>query len=238
MMLEPHIDSATAEYHYEGHHEAYRRKMNEALAQWRKEEPDNEFAKESILKIMQNINKVPEKYFNDIRNQGGGYVNHCFYFGILSPNMDSEDREIPEGPLRDDIKSYFGGFDEFKAEFEKKADQVFGSGYVWLVRSPQGGLYILTTANQDTPLSEGYYPILVLDLWEHSYYLKHQFRRIKHLKDWWYLVDWEKVEKLDEWWENIALKEVEKRIEEEKKLLQSATVEELEANARRMKKEL
>jgi Fe-Mn family superoxide dismutase len=204
-LLEPFIDADTAQHHYFGHHEIYRMKMNEALKEWRAEEPDSTFAKEPIMTIMHKLQKVPEKYRTRIRNFGGGYVNHAFYWASMSPNLeDNPVARQPEGNLLMEIEDTWGSYDAFKEEFTKQGTSLFGSGYVWLIRknTPTGPLAIVTTANQDCPLSDGHFPLMVFDAWEHAYYIKHQYQRSKHMADWWMLVDWFDVAELSDFWKN------------------------------------
>ncbi|XP_060066996.1 superoxide dismutase [Mn]-like [Ylistrum balloti] len=202
--LEPFIDEATLRVHHLGHHAAYTKKMNAALEEWAADGEVKEsasFAKKPILDILIGLEDVPEKYQTKIRNNGGGYVNHNLYWSVMSPNPNSDDRE-PINQLGDDIIKAFGNFSTFKEEFTKEALSLFGSGYVWLSRDPNnnGKLTISKTANQDSPLTDGLMPILVIDVWEHAYYIKHQNLRPKHVSDWWNLVDWSAVEDIDHWW--------------------------------------
>jgi len=201
--LEPWMDKATVQAHYEGHHDAYRKKMNALIAQWRDQEPLNGLVTEPIIEIIRNLEKVPDLFQTKMKNSMGGFVNHCFYWSVMSPNPDQSPR-IPGGPLLSELKGTFGSFDGFQAAFTAAALDLFGSGYVWLVRrrdQPKDHqLSIMSTINQDCPLSEGVDPLLVLDVWEHAYYLKHKFQRAQFISDWWHLVDWTAVEKLDKFW--------------------------------------
>ncbi|OWF42083.1 uncharacterized protein LOC110461622 [Mizuhopecten yessoensis] len=202
--LEPFIDEATVRVHHLGHHAAYTTKMNIALEQWTTDSEVKEsvsLAQKPILDILIGLDDVPEKYKSSIQNNGGGYVNHNFYWSVMSPNPNSDDRE-PINQLGDDIVQEFRNFSNFKAMFTKEALSLFGSGYVWLSRDPNenGKLVISKTTNQDSPLTDGFQPILVIDVWEHAYYLKHQNLRPKYVSDWWNLVDWSAVEELDNWW--------------------------------------
>ncbi|ELT98943.1 hypothetical protein CAPTEDRAFT_229194 [Capitella teleta] len=202
--LEPFFDEATLHAHYDGHHETYRKKMNSALSEWRESDPLDSFSTEPILEILKNLNKVPENFRNAIKNSGGGFVNHALYWACMSPNPTREIRQ-PTGALLQDIENEFGSFVKFSLKFTDRAVSLFGSGYVWLSRNPSSGaLIITTTVNQDSPISDGLHPILVIDVWEHSYYLKHQFRRHVYVADWWKVVDWENVEELDKWWREVG----------------------------------
>jgi len=202
-LLSPYIDHDTTQNHYFGHHEIYRRKMNDVLKEWREDEPDNEFARESITHILMNIAKIPRKYFNRVINFGGGFINHNFYWGTMSPHLDPDaPMRQPTGPLLEEIIAEFESLENFKELFTNKSLAFFGSGYTWLVRqqSPTGKIIMYNTFNQDTPLMDGHYPILCLDLWEHAYYVKHQYRRNKHIEDWWWIVDWDSVQELSDFW--------------------------------------
>ena len=128
------------------------------------------------------------------------YVNHAFYFAIMGPNPNKEER-FPSRITAQYIDTSFGNFSKFKEIFVKEATQLFGSGYVWLCREPKKDYFtIISTLNQQSPVSFGLEPVLVLDVWEHAYYLKHQNKRAGYIKDWWNIVDWKKVEKLLIWW--------------------------------------
>ncbi|XP_013420018.1 uncharacterized protein LOC106180552 isoform X3 [Lingula anatina] len=196
--LEPHMDERTVQIHHQGHHAAYTTKMNAALKQWREEDPGNTFAKSSILNILQNVSSVPEKYRTALRNNGGGYFNHAIYWACMSPGGAAI---TPD--LKSDIIQNFGTYDNFKDQFTTKAMALFGSGYVWLSRGENEQLVISTTANQDSPVTEDLHPILVIDIWEHAYYLKHQNKRADFVADWWKLVNWNAVRDLDQWWKRI-----------------------------------
>ncbi|XP_071496592.1 superoxide dismutase [Mn/Fe]-like [Diadema antillarum] len=209
--LEPYIDEDTVIAHHQGHHAAYTRKLNAALAQWKNEDPDTYIAT-SILKHLENLDDVPIRYRQGIRNNGGGYVNHNLYWSTMAANRENVTNQ-PTGHLLDEINKSFGSFNDFQKEFTEKALTLFGSGYVWLSRRPgyeskdvdedhdhDHSLVITMTTNQDTPISEGLLPILVLDVWEHAYYLKHQYRRAAYVSQWWRVVNWYAVEELADWW--------------------------------------
>lgn len=205
--LEPYIDAATLNVHHGGHHQGYTKKINSKLKEWR-EETSDELASKSIIEIIANIDDVPLKYRKGVQDFGGGFLNHALYFAVMSKN-ENNDTRLPGADLLQEIEEDFGSFDEFKEKFTAEALQLFGSGYVWLNQdpSPEGALnlYITTTSNQDSPLKDGFQPILTLDVWEHAYYLKHQLRRPKHVEDWWKVVDWNQVKKLSEWWHQTPL---------------------------------
>jgi Fe-Mn family superoxide dismutase len=189
--LEPHIDARTMEIHYTKHHQAYVTNLNNAI----KGKADLE--KKSVEDLIRDLNSVPEEIRTAVRNNGGGHANHSFFWKIMGPNAGGE----PKGKLADDIKSTFGGFDQFKEKFAAAGAGRFGSGWAWLIRNASGKLEIVSTANQDSPLmgkgvagAEGT-PILGIDVWEHAYYLNYQNRRPDYIKAWWNVVNWDAVAK-------------------------------------------
>lgn len=205
--LEPFIDGETVRIHYQGHHAKYTEKLNIALKQWRKQ--NKQASRISLVDLLRNLTRIPPKWRDAIRNNGGGYVNHNLYWAIMSPNPDNEDRK-PSGFLMDEIRRKWTTFLDFKDMFANEAVDLFGSGYVWLCRNQSNNgqssdLVVITTANQDTPLSQNLFPILVIDVWEHAYYLKYRNQRLKYVNDWWKVVDWNAVAKLDSWWKGMRL---------------------------------
>lgn len=205
--LEPYIEAATVQLHYLGHHAKYTENMNNALKEWRKK--DKQASRVSIVEVLRNLTIVPETWRETLRNHGGGFVNHNFYWSGLSPNTQGKERR-PTGDLLADIVKQWKSYDNFKEEFTKKAVGLFGSGYVWLCRNitlekSSNDLSILSTANQDSPLSLGLVPMLVIDVWEHAYYLKYRNLRVQYVDSWWMLVDWDHVVHLDLWWKGIKL---------------------------------
>jgi Fe-Mn family superoxide dismutase len=182
--LEPFIDSQTVEIHYGKHHATYLKNLNTALEKY-----PNLFEK-SIETILTDLSLIPEDIRTAIRNNGGGYYNHNLYWEMMGKTGHHE----PEGKLADSINRTFGGFTEFKAKMEKSGLGRFGSGYSWLSIKNDGGIIIHATPNQDCPLSEGLYPLLVVDVWEHAYYLKYQNRRAEYLSNWWNVVNWKNVQ--------------------------------------------
>jgi len=180
--LEPDIDARTVEIHYTKHHQTYVDKLNAAVKGTKYENMD-------INEILKNLNEVPESIRTAVRNNGGGHANHSLYWEVMGPDGGGE----PSGSLSEAIKKTFGSFDKFKEEFANAGLTRFGSGYAWLVVD-NGKLSVMSTANQDSPLSEGKIPILIVDVWEHSYYLLYQWRRADYLKAWWDIVNWRKVE--------------------------------------------
>jgi Fe-Mn family superoxide dismutase len=177
--LEPHIDARTMEIHHGKHHQAYVTNLNAAL------EGHPALAKKSVEDLIADLNAVPESIRAAVRNNGGGHANHTFFWSIMGKGKAGK----PKGALAKAIDEGFGGFDAFRAQFENAAKTRFGSGWAWLVASG-GGLEVLSTANQDSPLSNGKTPILGVDVWEHAYYLKYQNRRPDYVAAWWNVVDW------------------------------------------------
>jgi Fe-Mn family superoxide dismutase len=181
--LEPHIDARTMEIHHGKHHAAYVNNLNKAL------EGNEELAKKSIEDLMRELSKVPEAIRTAVRNNGGGHANHSMFW--LS--MKKGGGAAPKGELAKAIDKKFGGFDKFKEQFSSAAATRFGSGWAWLGLDEQGELHVGSTANQDSPHSQGHTPILGLDVWEHAYYLLYQNRRPDYVTAWWNLVDWDVV---------------------------------------------
>lgn len=182
--LEPHFDARTMEIHHTKHHAGYTNNGNAAVAgtKWDDMTP---------CEILQNLDQVPDGIRDAVRNNVGGYCNHSFFWITLSPNGGGE----PVGALAEAIVTTFGSFDSFKEKFSAAAASRFGSGWAWLVIK-DGQLEIISTANQDSPLSLGYKRILGLDVWEHAYYLNYQNRRPDYISAYWNVVDWEKANEL------------------------------------------
>ena len=180
--LEPHIDARTMEIHHSKHHNTYVTNLNAAV------EKTPELAGKSIESMLSNLNDVPEGVRTAIRNHGGGTYNHNLFWEFMAPKAGG----APKNELAKAIDASFTSFDSFKAEFEKAATTRFGSGWAWLVKKGSG-LAIVSTANQDNPLSDGLTPILTLDVWEHAYYLKYQNRRPEYISAWWSVVNWDAV---------------------------------------------
>lgn len=182
--LEPHIDAKTMEIHHTKHHQAYINNVNTAI----QGKPDLE--SKSVEDLVKGLAKVPEDIRTAVRNNGGGHANHSLFWTILSPTGGGN----PSGELADAINAKFGSFDAFKDQFNKAATTRFGSGWAWL-SVDKGSLVLESTANQDSPLSEGRSPILGLDVWEHAYYLKYQNRRPDYIAAFWNVVNWDEVSK-------------------------------------------
>jgi Fe-Mn family superoxide dismutase len=178
--LEPHIDARTMEIHYTKHHQAYIDNAKKALADY----PDLLALGANGLVI--NLDKLPEKIRTAVRNNAGGHLNHTFFWSMLAPPTAGS---APTGRLADAINKTFGSLNEFKKQFTVAALGRFGSGWTWL--SAKGaGLTIHSTANQDSPLTDGFAPVLALDVWEHAYYLKHQNKRAAYIEDFWSVANW------------------------------------------------
>ncbi|MDZ7936205.1 MAG: superoxide dismutase [Emticicia sp.] len=180
--LEPHIDKMTMEIHHDRHHKAYVDNLNKAIA-------GTDMEKLSIDQLLSNISKYPV----GVRNNGGGHWNHTFFWQIMAPNAGG----LPTGKLADAITATFGGFDKMKEEFGKAATTRFGSGWAWLIVTPDKKLKIVSTANQDNPLmdvsADKGTPVLALDVWEHAYYLKYQNKRADYVAAFWNVVNWKKA---------------------------------------------
>lgn len=183
--LEPVIDARTVEIHYSKHHATYLKNLNAAIEKY------PQWFEKSLEDILAELSKVPEEIRTAVRNNGGGVYNHNIYWASMAPKMDGK----PIGKLAARINENFGSFDQFKSDFEKAALSRFGSGYAWLSLNKNGVMLIHSTANQDCPLTENLHPILVVDVWEHAYYLNYQNRRADYLSNWWKLVNWEEAEK-------------------------------------------
>jgi len=184
--LEPHIDARTMEIHHSRHHNTYVTKLNEAL------EPFTELHGRSLDQLLSDLNSVPESIRTAVRNHGGGTWNHNLFWKTMSPGGGGE----PAGKVSEAINSKFGSFQEFKDKLTQAAVTQFGSGWGWLVLAKSGDLEVLSAPNQDTPLSDGHFPLLNVDVWEHAYYLKYQNKRPDYVSAWWNVVNWEAVEEL------------------------------------------
>lgn len=178
--LEPYIDARTMEIHHSKHHQAYVNNVNAAL--------DNhpEWRDRPIEEVIANLGEVPEAIRTAVRNNGGGHANHSFFWPLLKKGVPFG------GEVAEAITAAFGSFEAFAEKFADAAAKRFGSGWAWLVVS-NGKLEIMSTANQDSPLSEGKTPVLGLDVWEHAYYLKYQNRRPEYIKAFFNVINWEKV---------------------------------------------
>lgn len=186
--LEPHIDMHTMVVHHDQHHASYVKALNLAL-----EAAPELLQDKSADWLLLNLPKVPEKIRTAVRNNAGGHVNHSLLWRSMSPDGGG----APSGPLANAIEHAFGSLENLKAQFEEAGSSLFGSGWVWLVKAQQGDtkLEVLTTSGHDTAVAQGYFPILVNDVWEHAYYLKYENRRAEYLRDWWSITNWKEAER-------------------------------------------
>jgi Fe-Mn family superoxide dismutase len=178
--LEPTIDEATMHLHHDKHHQAYVNAANGLLE-------GTEWADKPVEEVLKNLGSLGDKA-TGVRNQAGGHYNHSLFWEWMSPNGGG----APDGDLGSAIDSAFGSFDDFKAQFKDAGVKRFGSGWAWLIHDGSG-LAIVSTANQDNPISDGHTPLLGVDVWEHAYYLKYNNRRPDYLDAWWDVVNWAKV---------------------------------------------
>ena len=180
--LEPYIDVETMHLHHDKHHNTYVTNLNAAIEKY------PELEEQSIEELMKNLNEVPEDIRTAVRNNGGGHANHSFFWKIMAPNAGGE----PTGAIKDAIDQAFGSFEKMKEEFKTAATGRFGSGWAWLVLN-NGKLEIISTANQDSPLTDGKTPIIGLDVWEHAYYLKYKNVRPDYIAAFWDVVNWDQA---------------------------------------------
>jgi Fe-Mn family superoxide dismutase len=183
--LEPSIDAQTMRLHHDKHHQTYVNNLNAAIEKY--PELRNKTAEELLL----NLNRIPNDIRTIVRNNAGGHLNHSMFWQSMAPNQNS----LPRGEIASAINQTFGSFDTFKQQFNEAGAKQFGSGWAWLVLTRNGRLQVISTANQDSPLLEGYYPLLGNDVWEHAYYLTYQNRRADYLNAWWNVVNWDEVNK-------------------------------------------
>jgi superoxide dismutase, Fe-Mn family len=183
--LAPTIDAETMQLHHDKHHAAYISKMNEVLQKY------PELQNQTVDTLIRDLSKVPEDVRKTVQNNGGGHLNHTMFWQIMKPQGGG----TPTGTLAAAIDKKFGSFDQFKEQFNQAGLNQFGSGWVWLVLDAQGQLQIISTANQDSPLMQGLYPVMGNDVWEHAYYLSYRNRRADYLTSWWNVVNWPEIEK-------------------------------------------
>ncbi|MBF0503530.1 MAG: superoxide dismutase [Candidatus Omnitrophica bacterium] len=183
--LEPYIDAKTMEIHHSKHHQTYVNNLNNAV----KGRADLE--NKSVEDLISNLNQVPEDIRTAVRNNGGGHANHTFFWTVIGAHAGGQ----PQTHVAAAINQTYGSFDLFKEKFTLAAISRFGSGWAWVCVTREGKLEILSTANQDSPLAEGKTPILVIDVWEHAYYLNYQNRRADYVAAFWNVVNWAEVEK-------------------------------------------
>lgn len=180
--LEPYIDAQTMTIHHTKHHQGYVDKLNAAL------EGHSDLQKKSLEELLTSLALVPDAIRTAVRNHGGGHLNHSFFWPIMTP-----EKQQPEGEVAGAIEKAFGSFDKFKEQFSAAATGLFGSGWAWLVAN-QGQLEIITTPNQDNPITQHRTPVLGIDVWEHAYYLRYMNKRPDYIAAWWNVVNWEKVD--------------------------------------------
>ncbi|PIN76637.1 superoxide dismutase [Candidatus Woesearchaeota archaeon CG10_big_fil_rev_8_21_14_0_10_36_11] len=181
--LEPFIDEETMKIHHDKHHQAYFEKYMSAVT-------GTEFEGKDVTNALQNLDKVPAQIRDVVRNNGGGYFHHSFFWKILKKDVSCT------GPVADAITTKWGSLDTFKEKFKTNAMSVFGSGWTWLVVNEKKELEIVTTLNQDSPISSGTKPILSIDVWEHAYYLKYQNRRAEYIDAFFNIINWNVVNEL------------------------------------------
>ena len=182
--LEPQIDSKTMEIHHSKHHNTYVTKLNAGL------EKHPELLSLDIYSLISKFNELPEDVKTVVKNHGGGHLNHSIFWETMTPNY-----EEPSENLKNIFKENFlGGYDQVVLQFKELATNLFGSGWTWLLKSPEGKLYIRNYPNQENPLMYGDTPILGIDVWEHAYYLKNQNRRNEYIDSWFQVVNWKEVE--------------------------------------------
>lgn len=188
--LEPYIDAMTMQIHHDKHHQAYVTKLNEAI------EKAPELKGRSLQDLITHINEMPESVRGAIRNHGGGHWNHSFFWKLMSPAAKTS---VMSDNLRMAMEAKWQNMDNLKAEFNKAAGGVFGSGWAWVIRDQSNALSIVTSANQDNPMmdiaAQRGKPIMGIDVWEHAYYLKHQNKRADYIADFWNVIDWNQVSK-------------------------------------------
>ncbi len=182
--LEPHIDAQTMHLHHDKHHQAYIDHANDAVGKY------PELQKTDLVTLLAHLDELPDEIRTPLQGNGGGHLNHALFWEYMTPRGGGE----PQGKLAQAITKTFGGFAQFKEEFDAAAKNRSGSGWAWLSVASTGDLETSSTANQETPISNGRLPILALDVWEHAYYLKYHNQRPEYITHWWQLVNWKKVQ--------------------------------------------
>jgi len=182
--LEPVIDKQTMEIHYGKHYKGYVDKLNQVL------ESATEFHQKSLEELLRDLDSLPTSIHDGVRDFGGGVYNHELFWQVMSP-----ENQKPSDDFMKKIDRDFGSFDSFKESMNKIAKTLFGSGWAWLCTDKGGNLIVMGTKNQDSPLTEGLYPLLCIDVWEHAYYLKYQNRRPEFVDNFWDIINWRYVEK-------------------------------------------
>jgi len=181
--LEPFIDTQTMKLHHDMHHGAYVKNLNAALEKY------GNLQSKKVEELLRDLNAVPEDIRTTVRNNGGGHVNHTMFWKIMKPKGGGD----PSGPIAEAIKKSFGSFKDFQTKFNDAGAKQFGSGWVWLVGKSNGEFQVISTPNQDNPISQGLFPIMGNDVWEHAYYLKYNNRRPEYLAAWWNVVNWDEI---------------------------------------------
>jgi Fe-Mn family superoxide dismutase len=195
--LAPIIDEETMKLHHDAHHAGYVNKLNAAL------QGHADLEKLEIDTLLQRVESLPGSIRKTVRNNGGGHLNHSIFWKLMTPKGGE-----PLGAVTHELNQQFGSMEKFRALFQTTGEGHFGSGWVWLVRGPEGVLQVISTPNQDSPVMQGLYPILGNDLWEHAYYLTYRNKRGEYLKAWWDVVNWEEVaRRMDE-----SLKALDRRV--------------------------
>jgi len=180
--LEPYIDKETMVIHHDKHHKTYVDNLNKAL------ENNKELQNKKIEELLENLDSIPQTIRTAVKNHGGGHFNHSFFWTILKKDIK------PKGEILKEIVKEFGGFEGFVAQFKQAAVTQFGSGWAWLVLNPKTKkLEIMQTHDQESPISHGKIPLLVVDVWEHAYYLKYQNRRADYVEAFVNVINWDKV---------------------------------------------
>jgi Fe-Mn family superoxide dismutase len=182
--LEPYVDEQTMHLHHDKHHQAYIDSANKVVA----DHP--QLQKINLVELLAHLDELPADIRMPLQNNGGGHLNHTLFWDYMTPQGAGE----PQGKLSQAMIKHFGGFTQFKEEFDSAAKDRSGSGWAWLSVTPTGDLETGSTANQDTPLSNGHLPILGLDVWEHAYYLKYHNKRPEYITNWCHVVNWKKVQ--------------------------------------------
>ncbi len=181
--LEPTIDAQTMKLHHDMHHAAYVKNLNAAL------EKHPNLQSKQVAELLRDLNALPEDIRTAVRNNGGGHMNHSMFWKIMKPQGGCE----PTGAIAQVIQKSFGSFKDFQAKFNDAGAKQFGSGWAWLVGKSNGDFQVISTANQDNPISQGMFPIMGNDVWEHAYYLKYNNRRPDYLAAWWNVVNWDEI---------------------------------------------
>ncbi len=191
--LEPHISEEIMKLHHTKHHAGYVNNLNVAIEKY------PILFEKNAEELLKNLDEIPEEIRTAVRNNAGGHMNHSMFWNIMSPFGAAQGKPNgggePEGELAEEIIKQFGSFDKFKQKFDDEGVKRFGSGWVWLVKNKEGALQIISTANQDNPISDGHFPIMGNDVWEHAYYLQYKNVRLDYLKAWWNVVNWQEVNK-------------------------------------------